>query len=231
MISATRIVLLASTLLAGGVQAAGFSHQPPGVLEGGGSQGFTDPTVFLPDIRFPLEQSPAFLNSQVYRPGGSHPSGPGGQCATVNYNYPWFDTFCEKRSWSMPLCPSGTGHQGVDIRPATCADNVHWAVAVEDGVIAQVGTYSVSLQGTSGTVYRYLHMEMDELAVTRGNTVSRGQRLSKVSNDFGGAGTTRHLHLDAKGPVLLPNGTTRTVFLPPYTSLIDAYARLLAGGS
>lgn len=35
-------------------------------------KGSSGPTVYSLSMRFPLEQGPAYLNSQVYRPGGDH---------------------------------------------------------------------------------------------------------------------------------------------------------------
>jgi murein DD-endopeptidase MepM/ murein hydrolase activator NlpD len=64
--------------------------------------------------------------------------------------------------------------------------------------------------------YRYLHMKMDELAVTLGDKVARGQRLGLVSNDFGGAASTIHLHFEIKTTIALPDGTTQIQFAPPY---------------
>ena len=179
-------------------------------------------------MRFPFESAPAFPNSQVYMHGGG--SGPGGsQCDPKNYSYPWRDNFCEKRSWDTPACPGGKGHQGQDMRPATCKKGIHWAVAAEAGQITNIGTYTVTLTADSGIRYRYLHMKMDQLAVNVGDTVTRGQRLGLVSNDFGGSPTTIHLHFEIKAAIAMPNGTTQIHFAPPYTSLVDSYKRLLAG--
>ena len=187
----------------------------------------TDPTVYMPGMRFPIEHAPAFPNSQVWGHGGMN--GPGGdQCDTVNYSYPWSDDFCETRSYSTPLCPSSSGHQGDDIRPSTCDAAVHPAVAVEDGVISQIGTYTVYLSGNSGRLYLYLHMQMNKLKVSLGDHVSRGQELGLVSNNFGSSSTTIHLHFEIKEAVT-HGGSTITANVPPYTSLVAAYQHLLAG--
>ena len=61
---------------------------PAGELEPGSGTGRKDNRVYFPDLRFPLEQGSAFLNSQVYRPGGSN-GPPGGQCAAVQGNRVW----------------------------------------------------------------------------------------------------------------------------------------------
>ena len=52
----------------------------PGELEPSSGAGVKDDTILYPAMRFPLESAPAYLNSQVYRKGGSHPPSPGGQC-------------------------------------------------------------------------------------------------------------------------------------------------------
>jgi murein DD-endopeptidase MepM/ murein hydrolase activator NlpD len=190
------------------------------------ARGYGGSAIFLPGIRFPIERAPAFANSQVYRPGGMH-GGAGGQCAKINYSYDWRDTFCEKRSRSTPLCPSGTGHQGVDIRPATCPEpDRYWTVAVEDGIISNIGTYSVSLLGVSGSLYRYLHLNMNDLNVGELQKVKRGERIGKVSNSFGGTSTTIHLHFEAKQSVKIGSKTINT-FVPPYSSLVVAFKKLI----
>lgn len=221
----SRHLLLAVATLAFPITAsAQFSYEPPGTLMSPNgsaptSRGYTDDRVFAPEMRFPMESAPAFLNSQIYAPGGY--MGPsGGQCDSRNYNYPWFDNYCEARRWSMPLCPSGTGHQGQDIRPATCEDDVHWIVAAEDGTITNIGSYSVYVTTADGTRYDYLHM--GSVAVSVGQSVSQGQRLGRASNEFGGTPTTIHLHFNIRQNVS-PHGS---VYVPTYTSLIDSYEEL-----
>ncbi len=204
-----------------------FSFNPPGQLHAGSGQGITDPTVYVPGMRFPIQASNAYANSQVYGHGGT--SGPGGgQCDAANYAYPWNDNFCETRAYTTPLCPSGTGHQGQDIRPNTCKAANYTAVAAEDGTITQIGSYTVYLSSSTGRTYLYLHMQMDKLKVKVGDHVTRGQALGLVSNNFGATATTIHLHFEIKQPVSL-NGSTLVTRVPPYSSLVDAYQRLLAG--
>lgn len=195
-----------------------FTYRPPGELLPGSGTGVTSPTIYAAGIRFPIEQPKAYLNSQVYGIGGSHGS-PGSWKDPRNYAYPWRDNFCETRKWQTPACPSGAGHQGVDIRPSGPEDKTHWVVAVEDGRISNVGIFSVSLTGVSTTQYRYLHLEMAQLAIKQGDLVKRGQRIGLVSDDFGGASTPVHLHFE-----ILQNANGRGfVHRPPYSSLVRAY--------
>lgn len=217
--------------------SATFNHNPPGVTPAGQGHGYLDRTAWSPAMCWPL-QDDAFANSQVYGHGGG--MGPAGtsQCDSANYSLPWRDNFCEARSRSNPLCAGGgTGHQGQDIRPATCKKNLHWAVAAEKGVITDIGSYTVTLTGSAAPhrTYRYLHMQMAALAVKEGDTVAAGQKLGKVANDFGGTPTTIHLHFELRAGVA---GTTTDgkpvvlhTFLPPYISLAEAYQRKLNGAT
>lgn len=216
--------------------SASFDHQPAGAIPAGQGPGYLDRTVWSPNMCWPLAEA-GFPNSQVYGPGGGMgPPGKPSQCDTLNYTLPWRDTFCEARSRSNPLCAgSGTGHQGQDIRPASCKKNQHWAVAAEAGTITDIGSYSVTLVGQAAPhyTYRYLHLQMATLAVKEGDSVAKGQQLGKVSNDFGGTPTTIHLHFEIRAGVA---GTTTDgkpvalhTFLPPYLSLVQAYQRKLNG--
>lgn len=196
---------------------ANFSFRPPGELVSGSGVGVASTTVYTPGMRFPVENPPAYLNSQVWGIGGS--SGPKGSWKdSANYKYPWRDNFCETRSRPTPACPSGKGHQGVDIRPSDHKDATYWAVAAEDGKISNVGFYSVTLQSRV-TQYRYLHMKMDKLRVKQGDQVKRGQRLGLISNDFSGTPTPVHLHFE-----ILQNKFGKGIAqVPPYMSLVEAY--------
>jgi Peptidase family M23 len=216
--------LAAFVLVTGVVHSAAaetFTHEPPGKLVPGSGTGREDSKVYAPDMRFPMETGPAYANSQVWGHGGN--SGPKNtsQCDEENFSYPWHDNYCESRSWDMPLCPSGTGHQGQDIRAATCEKDVHWVVAVVDGTITNVGSYSVYLTAADGTRYDYLHMS--NVQVKEGDSVKKGERVGKVSNQFGGEATTVHLHFNIRQNV---NGVG-SVYVPGYMSLVGAYDRLL----
>ncbi|HUZ33711.1 MAG TPA: M23 family peptidase [Xanthobacteraceae bacterium] len=124
--------------------SADFAYFPPGDLLPGtgmlGSGGRGDDTVYA-DIRFPIAQAPAYINSQSFMNWGNcdltglvHLGGHGKESAyrcrvndirlfndeTKNYAYPWRDNFCEHRHYQVTQCPSGLGHQGEDIRPSSC---------------------------------------------------------------------------------------------------------------
>ncbi len=216
----TVVAALLVGTLASHARAAEFSYLPPGDLIEGSGDGRIDDHVYAAGIRFPMEKTPAFANSQVYNAGGF--LGPaGGQCDDSNYSYPWRDNYCETRSWDMPLCPAGTGHQGQDIRAATCEKDVHWVVAATDGTITSIGSYSVYLTAADGTRYDYLHMGSVQVAV--GEKVKRGQQLGRVSNEFGGTPTSIHLHFNIRQNVQ----GLGSVYVPPYLSLVAAYEVLV----
>lgn len=214
-------------------EPATWPHDPGGALPPGSGAGATDATIWAAGMRFPMEAGPAYANSQVYGYGGYAAPGPGGQCDARNYAYPWRDNFCETRSWTNGMCPAGRGHQGQDIRPATCEKKVHWIVAAESGRITSIGSYTVTLLGDSGRIYRYLHLDMagvNALFPTMDSrNVERGQQIGKVSADFGGNATTIHLHFEIKAPVSIGGSPASVNFVPTYTSLVDSYGRLLNG--
>ncbi len=217
-----------------------FPHDPVAQLPAGTGKGYTDKRNWAPGICFPLEAATAWLNSQVYRPGGSaRPSEPN-QCAAENYAYPWQDNFCETRGWDNPMCTGGKGHQGQDIRPATCKANQHWAVAAEDGTITQIGAMTVAMTGASPPhrTYRYLHLQSSTLKVKLHDTVKRGQRIGLVSNNLGISNgkqqyTSIHLHFEIRIPQAetLEDGTVlaERAFVSPYAALVDAFDRKLKG--
>jgi len=196
-----------------------FSYDPPGQLTPGSGKGRVDTNVYAPTMRFPIESGPAFANSQVWGNGGSQ--GKGGQCDEENFSYPWRDNYCESREWDMPLCPSGNGHQGQDIRGATCKKDVQWVVAGVDGTITSIGSYSVYLTASDGTRYDYLHMS--NVQVKEGQKVKANDRLGMVSNAFNGTPTTVHLHFNIRQNV----AGLGSVYVPPYLSLVTSYERLM----
>jgi len=214
-----------------------FQYRPAGDLTPGSGTGTTDTTVYAPDITFPVKDAPAYLQSMVWRFGGG--IGGGDQCDPRNYEYPWQDNFCEKRSRTRntPLCPTNKVHQGQDIRvgtPEGCNQlrrmspaerTLYEAVAVEPGLIEYIGPYWVRLRGDSGRLYNYIHLNMARLAVAELETVTEGQTLGYISNDFGGTPTTFHLHFEIK----VPTEAASYTHAPPYMSLVEAYARREAG--
>lgn len=122
-----------------------FTYRPPGELIANSGYrragGLRDRTVYS-QIRFPIEQAPAFANSQSFMNWGDcylkgrlprpHDKGDAYRCrlndkklvfdesAAENYSYPWQDNFCETRDFQAGQCPGGFGHQGQDIRPGSC---------------------------------------------------------------------------------------------------------------
>ncbi len=211
-----------------------FAYLPAGEILPQSGPGFEDATIYRPDIAFPTEDN-AYLNSQVYRYGGyyGHLNGmEGGQCNPENYAYPWQDTFCEKRSREQPMCPGG-GHEGLDIRPASCEKDAHWAVAVEDARVIDVRRHWVTLQTDDGTLYNYLHLNMEKLRVELGDDVQKGDRLGLISNDFyksdgSSVPTTIHLHFEMyENYVAEEDDEPLFTKVNPYTTLVHAYDRKL----
>ena len=214
-----------------------FSFVEPGQLEPGSGTGTQETeAVFSPEMRFPIKSAPAFLQSQVWGYGGGMKGGD--QCDPRNYEYPWRDNFCETRSSNRnsPYCPVSRIHQGQDIRVGTaegCNElrrtapaerALYEVVATEDGIIQSIGTYTVTLRA-GPRIYKYMHMNMRALQVSQGDTVTKGQTLGYVSNDFGGTATTFHLHFE----LLQNTADSGWVHVPPYTSLVAAYERRESG--
>lgn len=213
-----------------------FSYLPVGDLLPNSGPGFLDETVYRTAIAFPTED-PVYLNSQVYRYGGGLGSVngmDGAQCDARNFEYPWQDTFCEKRDRNQPLCPGG-GHEGLDIRPHSCVKNVHWAVAVEDARVIDIRRHWVTLQTDAGTIYNYLHLNMSDLAVAEGQQVLKGDRIGRISNDFFKSDgtvvpTTTHLHFEMyENYVAEPGDEPLFTKVNPYMTLVAAYDRKLRG--
>jgi len=224
LIRSLGLALIFAAALLSSASAEEFIWSPPGDLEAG-SNGLEDWTDYVPGMRFPIESAPAYANSQVYGAGGLHgPPGVGGTCDPSNYTMPWRDNYCEPRAHAMPLCPSGTGHQGQDIRPASCEKGIHAVVSADAGTVTHIGSYSVSIVSADGTRHRYLHMDMANLAVSLHQSVSRGQRIGFVSNDFGGTPTSIHLHYDIQQVL---EGFAQPVYVSPYMALVNSYQRLL----
>lgn len=209
-----------------------FAYYDAGNLEPGSGTGSPDQTVFVPEMRFPIRQAPAHPQSQVYRFGGGVKGGD--QCDARNFSAPWRDNYCESRSrtTTTPYCEEVGIHLGQDIRVGDRAgclaerstpakDRTRYeVVAVEDGIISNVGSYSVNLRA-NGRIYRYMHMNMSQLKVSMGQAVKKGDLIGYVSNDFGGTPTTLHLHFEIK----VNTAEHGWQYVPPYTSLLAAYQR------
>jgi hypothetical protein len=236
-----------------------FTYFPPGSLLS--SSGAIDRTVWAPDIAFPIKDAPAYLGSQIYSAGGGVAGG--NQCSPSNYVYPWIDNFCESRSSGAVgyNCPQA-GHLGSDIRAGdvgTCQRLISVpssertlveVVAVEDGIITNVGSYSVALRPKSATcdmeardgptpslpdespqeseedrcvgrIYRYLHLNMNKLKVAINQEVRKGEVIGYLSNDFGASPTTLHLHFEIKANL----ADSGWAYVSPYMSLVRAYER------
>jgi murein DD-endopeptidase MepM/ murein hydrolase activator NlpD len=205
---------------------AGF--EAPGALVDGSGTGIWNTTNFAPDMRFPVETAQAYANSQAWSAGGFY--GPDGeQCAPESYAYPWRDTFCEDGGPDAPICPAGGSHMGQDLRPPTCQGGTYWAVAATDGVVTSIGAYSVRLMSEDGLRFTYLHLDPASVTVETGDTVSRGQRLGRISNAYGGTPATVHLHFEIRAAFVAGDAGLIAVPVPPYATLVDAYARLAAG--
>jgi hypothetical protein len=216
------------------VSAPTFRYFAPSVLEPGSGIGSTEIRALVPDMTFPIKDAPSYPQSQVYRYGGSVKGGD--QCDPRNFSAPWRDTYCETRATSAttPWCLSKGVHLGQDIRVGTAdgckaekaakaADRTRYAVvAVEDGIISNVGSYSINLRASAGgRIYRYLHLNMAKLKVKMGQSVKRGDVVGYVSNDFGGTPTTLHIHFE----INLNTAENGWQYAPPYASLLAAYQR------
>jgi hypothetical protein len=244
-----------------------FTYRPPGDIIANigyrGRGGRADTTVYS-QIRFPIQSAPTYANSQSFLNWGDcfhrgrvpPPSDKGDryrckasnkplvfdESAPENYSYPWQDNFCEARDFDVGQCPAGSGHQGQDLRPATCtlrnkrADrcipNRHAIVAVRDGVIIRsLGQQGVTLLVNTRNEhvrFRYMHMDpsqLDKSGFLDDRYVSEGEKIGLVSNymDHPG-GTTTHLHFDVQ--VFTRDGW---IWVNPYVTLISAYERLIGG--
>lgn len=240
------IVLLTLALLPTSVEAQ-FTYRPAGeVIRRRDGSGRLDGFVyierpmmsevdFVPDMRFPIASGPAYANSQVFAYGGGQTILPDlYQGHVSNFSYPWRDTFCEAAhngSGSNPLCGAGSSaHGGVDIRGSSARAGVHVAVAALPGSVTSVRPVTLTLVADDGTMFSYLHMS-DRVGVGR---VGCGAPVGRLSN-FSGIGrscpsgrcTTVHLHFEVREAVR----GRGVIPVPPYTSLVHAYQRLLSGST
>lgn len=168
-----------------------FKFFAPGDIIAGtgfrGNGGHADWTVYS-QIRFPLENAPAFASSQSYAIRSDcsakwrFPLPRANRCkddkkglALVEqqsefYHFPWRDNFCERRDLEVWQCPGGWGHQGQDLRPAHCLKRdgtrcragIDAIVAVRDGEIlrspGQEGALVVVNELGEHIRFRHMHM-------------------------------------------------------------------------
>jgi hypothetical protein len=249
-------------------QSTVFTYHGPGnLLPGTGFRrrgGVADYTVYS-KIRFPLADAPAFANSQSFMNWGDcDATGRAGtgfldgvkayrcrvngqrlvldESAADNYSYPWRDNFCEHRYFYVGQCPGGLGHQGQDIRPASCKQRIqganrcepyqHDVVAVRDGAVLRAPTQEtlyIAVNARNERVrFRYLHMlpkQFNADGIVSGRLVHKGEVIGKVGNFFRRErATTYHLHFDMQVPTKYG-----WVFVNPYMTLVAAYERLIRG--
>ncbi len=221
---------------AAGTAGPGFAYYPPGELieKDKGRGRAADRKVYAANIIFPLKLGQGLfphMNSQIwgYGGGGWNNKGAAGGSESDPRNYDAMkqrDNYCEVRGWSMPLCPSGVGHQGQDIRPPTYKDNTWEAVAVTDGIISNVtSNTTVQLKAPDGTDYFYLHMHPKSITVKTGQKVKQGDVLGRVSKYMGGTpSTSLHLHFNVRQRIKVGSETLQ-VYVPTFTSLIAALRR------
>ena len=214
-----------------------FTYHAPGRLLPStgfrGRSGLADTTVYS-QIRFPLAETPAYVNSQMFQRGNRS------QEPAAIFSYPWRDNFCERRGFPVGQCPGGHGHQGQDIRTQACAPGLigercygdRNLVAVRDGAILrrpkQEAVYLFVNTANEHIRFRYLHMlprKMDEDSLLSGRRVHEGEVIGQIGNFHKReGGTSYHLHFDVQVP-------TRDgwVFVNPYMTLVAAYERLIGG--
>jgi hypothetical protein len=260
--------LTADTIDRPSEQSSVFTYHSPGnLLPGTGfrrNSGVADYTVYS-KIRFPLADAPAFANSQSFMNWGDcDATGRSGlgfldgvrayrcrvngqrlildESAADNYSYPWRDNFCEHRYFYVGQCPGGLGHQGQDIRPASCKQRIqganrcepyqHDVVAVRDGAVlrapSQEALQIVVNAPNERVRFRYLHMlprQFNADGMVSGRLVHEGEVIGKVGNFFRRErATTYHLHFDMQVPTKYG-----WVLVNPYMTLIAGYERLIRG--
>lgn len=215
----------------------------PGKLRNNDGTGLANRTDFAPGIGIAFLDDPTTLRSQVNESGGGAVGGD--QCVVTNYidvdggAFDWWDTYCERRGKERTsLCQRKRIHQGLDIvggTPQTCRQNVTdgrnglsavdnvRVYAVADGEIGEIGKFTVRLNTVHG-LFRYMHLNMAQLAVTTGQVINKGDFIGFMSRDFGGAATTYHLHLElwknlGQGNVPVPLYFTYALAQARHTSL------------
>ena len=247
-----------------------FKFHPPGTLISRDTSqdklgGVTTRIRWAPNnFVFPLKLAPAFANSQLFMHGGDcfHQKIPlsGGRykCGqnpdkilesreshAENYDYPWFDTYCEvrdDRERQPKDCPARKkAHEGQDIRPRACESSngrcnidLFEVIAVTKGQAWWTTQNHLRLITNDGTDLYYMYMHMSPTALAAANmklgeavTVVPGQKVGAVGNwlktDAGA--TTAHLHFEIRkqhemcGSYGCPSS--------PYWTLVLAYELLI----
>jgi hypothetical protein len=219
-----------------------FTYRPPGDLianSGSHRQSGRIDYISYSQIRFPLQKAPAYAHSQSF--GKRRSSAKFDEFAGGPTSYPWQDNFCEARSFGVGQCPTGFGHQGLDMR-APCPPHDDGAehcdpkhqpvVAARDAVLIrsakqQAATLQVNTLNEH-IRFRYMHMDpsvLDADGILNGRHVGEGEKIGVVSNFLDRPnGTTRHLHFDVQ--VFTRDGW---LWVSPYVTLVSAYERLLHG--
>lgn len=215
-------------------RSADFSYRPSGDIipnTGYRRQGGHPDAMAYAQIRFPLEQAPAFVHSQSYAKRDKD-DGPTA--------YPWRDNFCESRSFEVWQCGGGYGHQGEDIRAAGCPSPADGrapcdpkqrsVVAARDAIVIraskdQAATLEVNSR-TEHIRFRYMHMNpqaMNADGLLNGRIVTEGEKIGVISNYLDHpAGTSMHLHFDVQ--LFTRDGW---IWVSPYVTLVSAYERLI----
>ncbi|QQO21738.1 M23 family peptidase [Bradyrhizobium diazoefficiens] len=211
-----------------------FSYRPSGDIipnTGYRKQGGHPDMMAYAQIRFPVEEAPAFVHSQSHgrRDENERPTA-----------YPWRDNFCESRSFEVGQCGGGHGHQGEDIRAADCPPpgegrepcdpKQRGVVAVRDAIVIRgARDQAATLQVNSRTEhirFRYMHMNpqaMNADGMVNGRIVTEGEKIGVISNYLDHpAGTSMHLHFDVQ--VFTRDGW---IWVSPYITLVSAYERLI----
>ena len=98
------------------VAQTSLTYFAPGNILPNADLGVRGRKVFFPDWTFPLEVGTvtgkhAYIGTQLEIYHHVHDVN-----SPTLFNYPHRDNQCEPRGWRMLPCPSGNGHQGVDIR-------------------------------------------------------------------------------------------------------------------
>ncbi len=219
-----------------------FTYHPVGkLIPGTGMRaplGDVDNTVYA-RIRFPAAEAPAYVSTQVYRRRDKSAAAPAEIEPELDI-YRWRDNFCERRDFQVGQCPSGRGHQGQDIRGATCQSRVdskircrpnHDAVvAVRDGMIQRESWnesfFLVTNAPGERLRFRHLHMhpkKLDSDNIVSGQQVKEGEPIGTIGNyDRRPALTSTHLHFELQVPTR--DGCVR---VNPYMTLIASYEHLI----